>query len=354
MAHDDDRHDNTKGESFTFANMISGSARYIADHLNQVAVFYIPGELIEQKAPFSKLMGDIALSWMLGLKIVIVVGCRFEIDCCALGFSHRHECHNSLRITTDALLQDIEQEAGHVRFEVERTLNKHLRLHGGMSPTDKNAPLINGNVVGGNFYTAKAFGVVKGVDYQHTGFASKVNAGRIEQILENNDIVVLSTIGTTQMGDLVTVNGNHLAASVAASLKARKLVYMATNGSVLREAGKTTTMQDVTRCTVDALLDHHKVVVNKAGFASFSEAREKLDAGAVELLLHLGWSSWAMAQGVNRAHIVNPGDGGLLEELFSETLGYNTCIYEPQVSDEDGELFEAGEFEDLFTSGTMS
>jgi acetylglutamate kinase len=354
VAHDDERHDNTKGESFTFANMISGSARYIADHLNQVAVFYIPGELIEQKAQFSKLMGDIALSWMLGLKIVIVVGCRFEIDCCALGFSHRHECHNSLRVTSDALLKDIEQEAGHVRFEVERTLNKHLRLHGGMSPTDKNAPLINGNVVGGNFYSAKAFGVVKGVDYQHTGFASKVNTGRIEQILENSDIVVLSTVGTTQMGDLVTVNGNHLAASVAASLKARKLVYMATNGCVLRETGETTTMQDVTRCTVDALLDHHKVVVNKAGFASFGEAKEKLDARAVELLLHLGWSSWAIAQGVNRAHIVNPGDGGLLEELFSETLGYNTCIYEPQVSDEDGDLFNAGEFEDLFTTGTMS
>jgi len=341
---------NSCGNSvFPFANMISGSARYIADHLDQVAVFYIPGELIEQKAQFSKLMGDIALSWMLGLKIVIVVGCRFDVDCCTLDFAHRHECHNALRVTNDALMLDIEQEAGHVRFEVERTLNKHLRLHNGMSPTDKNAPLLNGNVVGGNFYTGRSFGVVKGVDYKHSGFASKVHADRIAQILGNNDVVVLSTVGTTQLGDLVSVNGHHLAAAVASSLKARKLVYLATNGCVLRRQGETESIQDITRGTVDALLHHHNVVVNKAGFASFSEAQEKLDPMAVELLLHLGWSSWALAQGVNRAHIVNPGDGALLEELFTASHGVNTCVYEPADDDDDFDL-NSDEFEDLFSA----
>jgi acetylglutamate kinase len=338
----------TNGNSiFPFANMITGSARYIADHLDQVAVFYIPGELIEQKSQFSKLMADIALSWMLGLKIVIVVGCRFDVDCCSLGFDHRHECHNSLRITDHELLLEIEQEAGHVRFEVERTLNKHLRMHGGMSPTDKNAPLLNGNVVGGNFYTARAFGVVKGVDYQHSGFASKIHTDRIGQILGTSDIVVLSTVGTSQRGDLVTVNGNHLAACVAASLKARKLVYLATNGCVLRRQGDTNSMQDVTLGTVDALLQHHKVVVNKAGFASFGEAKKKLDAKAVELLLHLGWASWSMTQGVNRAHIVNPGDGALLEELFTSSNGVNTCVYQPTEEDDDMDLND-DEFEGLF------
>ena len=106
-------------------------------------------------------------------------------------------------------------------------------------------------------------------------------------------------------------------------------------------------MQDVTLGTVDALLQHHKVVVNKAGFASFGEAKKKLDAKAVELLLHLGWASWSMTQGVNRAHIVNPGDGALLEELFTSSNGVNTCVYQPTEEDDDMDLND-DEFEGLF------
>jgi len=314
-------------DSYAFAGMLRNSAPYIADHSQQTSVFYIPGDQMDDTHYFSGLMGDIALAWMLGLKIVIIVGCRFDCDGCSLDFNNPAECQNSLRVTDDALLRKVEEDAGFVRFEVERILNRHLRLHGGMSASDDDAPALNGNVVGGNFYTARPFGVIDSVDYKNTGYPTKVYTERIENALKNNDIVLLSTIGASRLGDLVNVNGNHLAATVAAALKARKLVYLSNNGTVLRRKGASKPMQEIPLGMSKALLHHYGVQVNQAGFAAFEHASETTSPEAVELLLHLGWSSWALDQGVNRAHIVNPGDGSLLEELFSSKLGINTCLY---------------------------
>jgi hypothetical protein len=76
------------------------------------------------------------------------------------------------------------------------------------------------------------------------------------------------------------------------------------------------------------LTEHHDVTVHNTGFATFAGARKRLDdPGAVELLLHLSWARWALERGVVRAHVVNPGDGAILEELFTTKNGVNTCVY---------------------------
>jgi hypothetical protein len=65
---------------YPFVNMLRGSARYIADHQGETCVFHLPGEMLESEG-FNKLMDDIALAWLLGLKIVIVAGCRTDVEC---------------------------------------------------------------------------------------------------------------------------------------------------------------------------------------------------------------------------------------------------------------------------------
>jgi amino-acid N-acetyltransferase len=290
-----------------------------------------------------KLMDDIALSWLLGLKIVIVVGCRYDVECCSLGCEigmSAHECHNTLRVIDDKLLRDIEEDAGYVRFEVERRLNRSLRLHGGMSKTDEHSPLPSGNVIGGNFYTAKPFGLVEDKDYQNTGYPSEVHDDKIKAVLERNDIVLLTTVGCSKFGSCVNVNGNHLAASVASALGAYKLVYLSNKGTVLRKQGEEKTLQDIPLSVVKSFLDFHKVKVHRAGFASFTEARKRLESSAVEMLLHMGWASWALDHGVKRAHIVNPGDGALLEELYTAKHGANTCLYKDDEHEEDDQDFD--------------
>ena len=53
--------------------MIRGAGPYIATHRGELAVLHIPGDLLGWSG-FVNLMDDIALCWLLGMKIVIVVG----------------------------------------------------------------------------------------------------------------------------------------------------------------------------------------------------------------------------------------------------------------------------------------
>ena len=79
---------------YPFAAMMQGSAPYIADHAGKVVVFHIPGELLEDTKASDALLQDIALCWLLDMKIVIVAGCRLAAtdecapDQCAMEYSH--------------------------------------------------------------------------------------------------------------------------------------------------------------------------------------------------------------------------------------------------------------------------
>lgn len=326
--------------SYPFAAMMQGSAMYIAAHAGKVSVFHIPAELVEDEETCDHLLSDMALCWLLGMKILIVVGSRYESDTCQVStmdglesIQHPHECHNALRITDSQMLRDIEEEAGFCRTEIERKLNRFLRAHDGSS-SSSNTPDLEGNVVSGNFYKAKKFGVVRGEDFKFTGYTSAVNKGSIMKVLNNNDIVLLNSIGLSPDGELVNVNGYHLAATVASSLEASKLIYVANHDStVLRKKGEKSTIQELPLSFSKIITNFHQVKCHNTGFATFERARQNLLPGAVELLLHLGWSNWALDRNVCRAHIVNPSDGALLEELFTRKNGANTCLYR----DEDGE-----------------
>lgn len=322
---------------FPFAAMMQGSAAYIANHAGKIAVFHLPGDILANKATSDPLLQDIALCWLLGMKIVIVTASRYAAagecstdknDSFCINMNYPHECHNALKVTNRATLRLVEEEAGFLRTEMERKLNRCLRAHGGTSghEEDSTAPP-EGNVVSGNFYTAQRFGMVRGKDYEYTGFAAETHTKNIRHVLDKNDVVLLSTVGLSPLGELVNVNGYHLAATVAASLEASKVIYISNQGSVLQNKSDRKLIQELPLSFAQSIAAYHQVVCSNMGFATFQKAKEHLDPSAVELLLHMAWSSWAVEHGAKRAHIVNPGDGALLEELFTANNGSNTCIF---------------------------
>lgn len=307
---------------YPYATMMQGSAPYIANHAGQIAVFHLPGELLDNKKATDQLLNDIGLVWLLGMKIVLVVSSRYS-EYCDVSDS-AHECHNSLMPTDEDTLRRVEEEAGYLRTEVERKLNKYLRFHGDHE----------GNVVSGNFYTAKAFGQIRGQDFGATGYAKSVNVAKIHKVLDNNDVCLLTTVGSSKLGDAVHTNGYHLAAQVASEIKALKLIYMSNEGTLLqRDDGAP--IQELDMDLASSIAEYHQVQVHDTGFATFEPALESLDGGAVELLLHLAWSSYALERGVERAHIVNPGDGALLEELFTSKNGANTCVMKERIEQDE-------------------
>jgi hypothetical protein len=185
------------------------------------------------------------------------------------------------------------------------------------------------NVVLGNFYTAQRFYVVRDKDYQCAGFCADTHTQNIRQVLDKDDVVLLSAAGLSPMGKLVNVNGYyHLTATVAASLDASKVIYMANHGCVLRNKSDQNPVQELPLSFAELIASYHQVVCSNMGVATFQKAKEwLLEPAAVKLLLQMAWSSWAVRRGAKRAHIVNPSDGALLDEPFAANNGVNTCLH---------------------------
>jgi len=302
--------------------MIRGAGPYIATHRGELAVLHIPGDLLAWDG-FDNLMDDISLCWLLGMKIVIVVGCRQQVD--DRNGEGIKRSNAIIRVTDSDTLRILEEEAGFVRFEIERQLNRCLRLHGGgdVSKTP-NAP--NGNVMSGNFFSSKPFGVIDGVDYQHTGRPKHLNVKRVVDIVKNGDIVLLTPVGIGPTGEGMNVNSESLAAFVAASLCANKVIYCSNDSLLLKDENSGKTVQNFRVKDSLALLKHFEINVHDSYFISVGKENEKRSPREVSMLIKLGWATRALQDGVERAHIIAPTNGALIEELFTAKDGTGTCI----------------------------
>mmetsp|Transcript_11747 Transcript_11747/g.24174 ORF Transcript_11747/g.24174 Transcript_11747/m.24174 type:complete len:478 (+) Transcript_11747:857-2290(+) len=311
--------------------MFRGSANYIANHRGTTAVYHIPGDLLEWDG-ISDLIDDIALTWLLGMRLVIVCGCRHQIDA---RLDHRHIDpirHSSIRVTDSDTLRIVKEEAGYVRFEIERQLARSLRVVKSAHEDE-----FSGNVVSGNFYSAQPFGVIDGVDYMYTGFPRRVEVEKIRQVHQANDIVLLTALGVSPSGEIFNVNSESLAATAAGSLGASKIVYFTVRGMAFRNKDTSKIIQNLRVTDARNLLQHHRVKIHAKGFASVDdtgmddteanpEANDFLQSPAmVETLLKTGWSVSALDRGVKRAHILAPANGALLQELYTRD-GSGTLI----------------------------
>lgn len=318
-------------EALPLELLMQGSAPYIAQNLEKTVVFHIPSDLIDNKNgkayTFKNMLSDIAMTWVLGMKIVLVLGSSSE------------------QLQGDEQQQDA---AAVLRTEVERQLNHYLYIARGGPCIERQ---VEGNVIGGHFYTAKRVGIVADDHIHHTGYASHVDADRIHRMLQdNNDIVLLTSHGQGNMGQAISVDGHQLTASVATAVKAHKVIYMSKEGSVLSQTqlsscdsssgSSSEDIQTLPMSLAMSITEYHNVRIRGQGKAAAVDCEGP--AHAIELLNNLVWASWAVDNGVTSAHIVNPTDGAILEELFTSKHGSNICIY----NDEDDKSIVNGEDED--------
>jgi amino-acid N-acetyltransferase len=244
-------------------------------------------------------------------------------------------------------LRIVKEEAGYVRFELERELARALRLQSGggtgmassssmsmmrgnNNNNNNNGPsFYEGNVVSGNFYSAQPLGVQDGVDYKYTGFVRRIEVEKIRQVHAQRDICLLSALGVSPSGEVFNVNAEALAATTAGALGAKKVIYFTEEEMCLRHRVHQNKIQCLRLSEARNLLKHHGVQMNKKGFASaVSDPQlvyERRTAAEWDMLLKIGWCCEAIAHGVKRAHIISPQHGALLQELYTRD-GSGTLI----------------------------
>jgi amino-acid N-acetyltransferase len=274
-------------ESVDFVSWLRSVAPYIHAFRNKTFVIGFPGELVKA-GELESLAHDVALLAAMGMRIVLVHGSRpqvqeqLDLRQIESRFSH------GLRITDKPSLECAKEASGELRLDIEAAFSAGL----------PNTPMGNARIrlISGNFVTARPVGIVDGIDFEHTGIVRKVEAEAIRHALDSGALVLLSPLGFSPTGEAFNLSMEDVAASVAVSLDADKLIFITEDSGVPCHAG-----ERIAEISEDA--------------AEEWISKQSLHADARFTLQH---ALRACRGGVERAHIVPfTREGALLLELFT-------------------------------------
>jgi amino-acid N-acetyltransferase len=249
----------------------------------------LPGEALAHPN-FGNIVHDIILLNSLGVRLVLVHGSRPQIEerQSARGISSNY--HNDLRVTDSDTLSCVMDAVGSLRIAIE------AQLCSAPSASGQGSRL---RVVSGNFVTAKPIGVVDGVDFHHTGEVRRIDRKGISRHLDENAIVLLSSIGYSPTGEVFNLACEDVATSTASALQADKLILFGPDQGIFNSGGEL--LRELKPTRAQPLLS-----------ALGNSLPGSLLAAACK----------ACSKGVRRAHIVSfSDDGALLTELFTRDGG---------------------------------
>lgn len=270
-----------------FVAWLRSVAPYIHAFRNKTFVIGFPGELVKADR-LESLAHDVALLAAMGMRIVLVHGSRPQVQ---EQLTLRHiesQFVNGVRITDKPSLECAKEASGELRLDIEAAFSAGL----------PNTPMGNARirVISGNFVTARPVGIVDGVDFEHTGIVRKIESEAIRHALNSGALVLLSPLGFSPTGEAFNLSMEDVAASVAISLDADKLIFMTDADGVPAIHGE--------RIAEISEEDAEQYI-----------ARGSLHQDASFTLRH---ALRACDGGVERAHIIPfAQDGALLLELFT-------------------------------------
>lgn len=267
-----------------FVSFFREVAPYIHTHRGKKIVIHLDGSLINNPR-LENIVHDIALLNSLGVKLILVIGARAQIESSLAIKGVENKYIKGLRVTNFFALDSIREIVGNMRFQLESLLSMGLA----------NTPMAEAsiNVVSGNFVTARPMGIIDGVDLEYTGAIRSVHQEEIDKHLENNNIVLLSPIGFSSTGDCFNLNSLDVATHTAISMKADKAIFIYPHKPFKDESGER--ISNITDTELENLKDKGE-----------------------EEYGHLYYAKQASANGVERIHLVNQNlDGGTLLELFT-------------------------------------
>lgn len=193
-----------------------------------------PAQLVDRKDILHNVLEDVGLLHGLGVKLVIVVGARMQINQAIRARGSESQYAGGYRVTDEVAMEAAVAAAGIARMEVEARLSKGpavtmVRRHaragsGGSGGQPSYVPAVC--TVSGNYTAAKRKGVVNGVDYQHTGVVRFVQSGAIRRQLDAGNVVLLSNLGYSAAGEVLNCDIFTVAVRAAVDLGADKLIVM--------------------------------------------------------------------------------------------------------------------------------
>ncbi len=209
------------------AEVLTQALPYIKRYNGKVVVIKYGGNAMINEQLKLQVMEDIALLWLIGVKVVLVHGGGPEISDIMKKLGKEAVFVDGLRVT-DKETVDIVQMV--LAGKVNKSLVTLLQSKGG------HAVGLSG--IDGGILEAK----MKDARLGYVGEITKVRTRPITDLLEKNYIPVISTVASDHEGNVYNINGDTAAAYIAGALGAERLIMMTDIAGILRDKDDASTL----------------------------------------------------------------------------------------------------------------
>ena len=209
------------------AEVLVQALPHIKRYNGKIVVIKYGGNAMIDENLKMQVMEDIALLWLIGVKVVLIHGGGPEISETMKRLGKKAEFVNGLRVT-DRETVDIVQMV--LAGKVNKTLVSLILMKGG------HAVGLSG--IDGGIIEAK----MKDEALGYVGEITKIRTQPITDLLEKNYIPIISTVATDRQGNTYNINGDTAAAHIAGALHAERLIMMTDINGVLRDKDDPSTL----------------------------------------------------------------------------------------------------------------
>ncbi len=279
------------------AQILTEALPYIKEYHGKTVVIKYGGAAMEREDLKEVVATDIVLMKYVGLNPVIVHGGGPEVSRHMKAMGKEVKFVNGLRVTDKDTIDIVKMVlVGKINKEIVSLINRHGRLAVGVSGDD------------GNLIIAEKK-QLDGVDLGYVGEVSKINAEVLNNLIKDDFIPVVATVGVGEDGMSYNINADKVAGEIAAALKADKIIFLTDVDGLYKDFENK-----------DSLISELKLI----------DCEEKLANKEIQqgMLPKVEGCVTALKAGVSRSHILNGTiPHALLLEIFTDR-GVGTMITE--------------------------
>mgnify|MGYP001297081703 FL=1 len=215
--------------------------KYLEKYNNEYIVVKCGGSVLINQNLLKNFIYDISILYKLGLKPIIIHGGGKRISKKLNEFGIKSDFVNGLRVTDEKSIDIVVEVLNNFNNEITEALKKSGCDSEGITNEQNNILIVEQN--------NQELGFV--------GTPKEVNQSIIEQVIKGGKVPVISPLGLDKNNQVLNVNADTAAASIARKLNARRLIIMSDVEGVLNENKRLIT--EINTEKVDELIENKTI-----------------------------------------------------------------------------------------------
>lgn len=289
------------GQYLDKVGLLLESLPYIKEYSDKIVIVKMGGSMMEDDNTIQSVLDDIILMKYVGIKVILIHGGGKQITQMMSEKGIRAEFVDGLRVTSKEAIDIVKMVLiGSINTKIVSFLNIHGSMAVGVSGNDANFILCG---------KKELIKDGKTIDLGYVGDIKQIDKGFLENILNNNHIPVIATLGVDRLGNTYNINADTCAAAITVALKAKKMIFLT---------------------DIDGIMDGDDGLISKL---TISQCSEMIGTGKINsgMIPKVKACISALEKGAERTHILNgTKKHSIIIEIFTDK-GIGTMITKKEV-----------------------